>query len=93
MEEAGERDHAATPFVADPQVAAFFDVDNTLIQGASIILLARGLAKHKFFNLSDLLGLAWTQAKFRISGEENKDDVEAGKAKALAFVEGGPSPS
>ena len=88
VEEAGERDHAATPFVADPQVAAFFDVDNTLIQGASIILLARGLAKHKFFNLSDLLGLAWTQAKFRISGEENKDDVEAGKAKALAFVEG-----
>lgn len=83
-----EDEHAAEPFVADPQVAAFFDVDNTLIQGASLILLARGLAKHKFFTASDLLGLAWTQAKFRISGEENQDDVSAGRDKALSFVKG-----
>ena len=86
--EVSEDEHAATPFVVDPTVAAFFDVDNTLIQGASIILLARGLAKHKFFTARDIVGLAWSQAKFRISGEENKGDVEAGKAKALAFVEG-----
>ena len=83
-----EEEHATEPFVADPTVAAFFDVDNTLIQGASIILLARGLAKHKFFTARDLMGLAWTQAKFRISGEENADDVAAGRDKALAFVEG-----
>ena len=81
-------DHAAEPHVADPKVAAFFDVDNTLIQGASIILLARGLAKHKFFNARDLAGLAWSQAKFRISGQENADDVAAGREKALSFVEG-----
>ena len=81
-------DGAEEPYVADPQVAAFFDVDNTLIQGASIILLARGLAKHKFFTASDLLGLAWSQAKFRISGEENADDVAAGRDKALSFVKG-----
>ena len=86
--EVSEDAHAAEPFVADPQVAAFFDVDNTLIQGASIILLARGLAKHKFFTASDLFGLAWSQAKFRISGEENADDVASGRDKALAFVEG-----
>ena len=86
--EADAAEHATRPFVADPEVAAFFDVDNTLIQGASIILLARGLAKHKFFTASDLLGLAWSQAKFRISGEENADDVAAGRDKALAFVEG-----
>ena len=72
----------------DPRVAAFFDVDNTLIQGASIILLARGLAKHKFFTARDLAGLAWSQAKFRISGEENAGDVAAGRDKALSFVEG-----
>ncbi|KAA0919967.1 HAD-IB family hydrolase [Dietzia sp. ANT_WB102] len=72
----------------DPQVAAFFDVDNTLIQGASIILLARGLAKHRFFTARDLVGLAWSQAKFRLSGEENAEDVAAGRDKALSFVEG-----
>ncbi|MCT1863270.1 HAD family hydrolase [Dietzia cinnamea] len=78
----------AEPFVADPRVAAFFDVDNTLIQGASIILLARGLAKHRFFTARDIAGLAWSQAKFRISGEENADDVAAGRDKALSFVKG-----
>ena len=79
---------ATEPFVADPRVAAFFDVDNTLIQGASIILLARGLAKHRFFTARDVAGLAWSQAKFRISGEENADDVAAGRDKALSFVAG-----
>ncbi|MEH6820721.1 HAD family hydrolase [Dietzia psychralcaliphila] len=81
-------DHAATRFVPDPQAAAFFDVDNTLIQGASIILLARGLAKHKFFTAQDVAGMAWSQIKFRVSGNENADDVAAGRDKALSFVKG-----
>lgn len=81
-------DHAATRFVPDPQAAAFFDVDNTLIQGASIILLARGLAKHKFFTAQDVASMAWSQVKFRVSGKENADDVAAGRDKALSFVKG-----
>lgn len=85
---APDDDHAATPVVPDPRAAAFFDVDNTLIQGASIILLARGLAKHRFFTARDVAGLAWTQVKFRVSGKENADDVAAGRDKALAFVQG-----
>lgn len=75
-------------FVSDPEAAAFFDVDNTLIQGASIIHFARGLAKHKFFTTADLLDMAWTQAKFRLSGRENADDVASGREKALGFVKG-----
>ncbi|MBB1024716.1 MULTISPECIES: HAD family hydrolase [unclassified Dietzia] len=81
-------DHAATQFVPDPQAAAFFDVDNTLIQGASIILLARGLAKHKFFTAQDVASMAWSQVKFRVSGKENAEDVAAGREKALNFVKG-----
>lgn len=80
--------HAASPFAPDLQTAAFFDVDNTLIQGASIIHLARGLAKHKFFTAKDVAGLAWSQVKFRVSGKENADDVAAGRDKALSFVQG-----
>ncbi|WP_413464440.1 HAD family hydrolase [Dietzia sp. PP-33] len=83
-----DADHASATFVPDPQAAAFFDVDNTLIQGASIILLARGLAKHKFFTAQDVAGLAWSQVKFRVSGRENADDVAAGRDKALSFVQG-----
>ena len=80
--------HRDEPFVPDHRVAAFFDVDNTLVQGASIILLARGLAKHKFFTTRDLVGMAWTQGKFRLSGKENADDVASGREKALGFVKG-----
>ena len=76
------------PFVPDPEAAAFFDVDNTLVQGASILLLARGLAKHKFFTTRDVIGMAWTQIKFRVSGTENADDVAEGREKALGFVKG-----
>ena len=37
----------ATP--DDPETAAFFDVDNTIMQGASIFHLARGLHRREFF--------------------------------------------
>lgn len=83
-----EAAHPEEPYVPDPEVAAFFDVDNTLIQGASILLLARGLAKHKFFSVGDIADMAWTQLKFRVSGKENADDVAAGREKALSFVKG-----
>lgn len=74
--------------IHDPTVAAFFDVDNTLVQGASIILLARGLAKHKFFSSRDLTRMLWQQTKFRISGNESMSDVASGREKALSFVKG-----
>lgn len=82
----GEGDDPA--LVPDPAAAAFFDVDNTLIQGASILLLARGMAKHKFFTSRDLATMAWQQAKFRISGRESMSDVSSGREKALGFVKG-----
>ena len=33
----------------DPTAAAFFDVDNTLIRGASVFHLAVGLARQRYF--------------------------------------------
>ena len=47
---------------ADPTAAAFFDVDNTVMQGASIFHLARGLHRREFFSTRDILGAAWKQA-------------------------------
>lgn len=72
----------------DLTAAAFFDVDNTLVQGASIIHFARGLAAHKYFTYGDILDFAWTQAKFQITGKENADDVAEGREKALSFIAG-----
>ena len=43
----------------DPTAAAFFDVDNTVMQGASIFHLARGLHRREFFTTRDILSAAW----------------------------------
>jgi HAD superfamily hydrolase (TIGR01490 family) len=69
-------------------VAAFFDVDNTMMQGASIYWLARGLAARKYFTTADLVGFAWGQLKFRLLAREQHGDISEAKHAALAFVKG-----
>ena len=60
---------------ADPTAAAFFDVDNTVMQGASIFHLARGLHRREFFSTRDILGAAWKQIYFRVVGVEDPEHV------------------
>lgn len=74
----------------DTGAAAFFDVDNTLIQGSSLVELALGMTRQKFFRISEIAPFAWKQLKFRISGKENAGDVAAGRVKALEFIKGRP---
>jgi HAD superfamily hydrolase (TIGR01490 family) len=76
----------ATP--ADPTAAAFFDVDNTVMQGASLFHLARGLHRREFFTTRDILSAAWKQAYFRLVGVEDPDHVAETRASALAFIKG-----
>ncbi len=76
----------ATP--ADPSVAAFFDVDNTMMQGASIFHLARGLHRRKFFTTREILAAAWKQTYFRVVGVEDPDHVAETRASALSFISG-----
>ena len=71
----------------DLTAAAFFDVDNTMMQGASIFHFARGLVARNFFTTQDLVRFALLQVKFRIIGED-PDDTHTAREGALAFVEG-----
>lgn len=84
-------DHPDTVVVGDRSVdetaAAFFDVDNTLVHGASIYWFARGLAARRFFRHRDLMRFAVQQARFRLQGE-NHDHIQRIKESALAFVAG-----
>jgi HAD superfamily hydrolase (TIGR01490 family) len=73
---------------ADPHAAAFFDVDNTVMQGASIFHLARGLYQRDFFTARDIGRFAWQQAKFRMVGREQLDDVHEARETALSFAAG-----
>ena len=76
------------PAPPDLTAAAFFDVDNTMMMGASIFYFARGLAARKFFTSSDLAGFVWQQLKFRLGGRENKEDIKSHRERALSFVAG-----
>lgn len=68
--------------------AAFFDVDNTIVQGASMFHLARGLYRRRFFGTRDILGAAWKEAYFRLAGVEDPEHVEKTRTSALAFITG-----
>src|SRR3954469_790093 len=79
---------ASLVVLPDPGAAAFFDVDNTMMQGASIYHFARGLAARDFFTWRDLAQFAMKQISFRIKGVEDPAHMEEAKEAALAFVAG-----
>ena len=58
--------------------AAFFDLDNTLLRGASAFLFAKAAFERKFVNRRELWRFAWQQFKFITRGES---------AKMLAHIE------
>lgn len=82
-----EVEHALAPD-PDPSAAAFFDVDNTLMQGASIFHLARGLHRRDFFTTGDIARAAWQQLYFRIAGVEDPEHIAKARSSALAFIAG-----
>jgi HAD superfamily hydrolase (TIGR01490 family) len=72
----------------DRTAGAFFDVDNTLMRGASIYQFARGLAARKMFTSVDLAKMTYAQLFLRVRGTEHAGHIESARAGALAFVAG-----
>lgn len=75
---------AATP---PRPVIAFFDVDNTLLRGASIYHLGRGARRHGILKLRDLVRFGWHQARFIAVGE-NSRHLTGVRERALRIVAG-----
>ena len=75
------------PPPGDPTAAAFFDVDNTIVRGASIFHLARGLYRRDFLSMRDIIRFAVQQARFIALGEhlETVADIQT---RALSFIAG-----
>jgi HAD superfamily hydrolase (TIGR01490 family) len=71
----------------DNSAAAFFDVDNTMMVGASIFHFAKGLAARDFFSWRDLVRFTVRQARLRLRGESH-GDMHHTRESALAFVAG-----
>lgn len=72
----------------DPTAAAFFDVDNTIMRGASIFHFAVGLARRRFFDARQVVDFGRRQLRFVMSGSEDLEDMASATASALSFVEG-----
>jgi HAD superfamily hydrolase (TIGR01490 family) len=67
--------------------AAFFDLDNTLIQGASLFHLARGLAARRILTTRQIARYGWGQFSFRMRGER-AGQLESTRNRALSFAQG-----
>ncbi|MHC8424357.1 HAD family hydrolase [Streptomyces sp. NB004] len=76
------------PVHGDERAAAFFDLDNTVMQGAAIFHFGRGLYKRKFFETRDLARFAWQQAYFRLAGLEDPEHMQDARDSALSIVKG-----
>jgi len=72
---------------AHTQVAAFFDVDNTIIRGASAYHLSRGLREHGYLRTRDIFRFAFEQFKYRLFGE-TKQQMETVQKEAPRFFAG-----
>ena len=72
----------------DPLAAAFFDLDNTIVQGASIYHFARGMYRRGFFDARTIAKALWFQVYFRAAGQEKAAHVADARETMLSFIAG-----
>ena len=88
-DEVGASDQRQVPLIhEDPTAAAFFDLDNTVVQGASLFYLAKGLYRRGFFPPRVILKGLWLQAYFRMVGREKPGHIQDVRSVTLGFIEG-----
>lgn len=56
--------------------AAFFDVDNTMVNGTSLIQLGKGLYRLGYFDARLIARAVWLETSFRFSGEKHSHIAE-----------------
>jgi HAD superfamily hydrolase (TIGR01490 family) len=79
---------ALAPENSGAGAAAFFDIDNTIMRGSSIVALAKGMADRDYFTTSEVVDFTWKQLKYVLSGRENMDDMAQATENGLLFVKG-----
>ncbi|GAA1849508.1 HAD-IB family hydrolase [Myceligenerans crystallogenes] len=67
--------------------AAFFDVDNTIVRGASSFHLARAAYQRGFFKTRDLVRFGVVQARYLMFGED-REQINEVRNRALELIAG-----
>ena len=75
------------PPPSDRPIVAFFDVDNTLMRGASVYYVGRAAWRRGLISWRDIAVFAWHQFRFLAVGE-NRKHLSTAKERALALVGG-----
>lgn len=78
---------AAPPPPSDRPIVAFFDVDNTLMRGASVYYVGREAFRRGLISWRDIAVFAWHQFRFLAVGE-NREHLATAKERALGLVGG-----
>ncbi len=68
-------------------IAAFFDVDNTLLHGASLMYLAREARSLGIVRIGDLLPFVWESRRFTKSGE-NLNVLDVVRDRGMSLLSG-----
>jgi HAD superfamily hydrolase (TIGR01490 family) len=71
----------------DRPIIAFFDVDNTLLRGASVFQLGKGAFREGLITVRDIAVFGWHQIRFLAVGENGKHMSKA-RDRALELVGG-----
>ena len=71
----------------DRPIIAFFDVDNTLLRGASVFQLGKGAFRKRLITARDIARFSWHQFRFLAVGENGKH-MSAARERALELVGG-----
>jgi HAD superfamily hydrolase (TIGR01490 family) len=72
---------------SDRPIVAFFDVDNTLMRGASVYYVGREAFRRGLISWRDIALFAWHQFRFLAVGE-NREHLATAKDRALGLVGG-----
>jgi HAD superfamily hydrolase (TIGR01490 family) len=75
------------PPATDRPIIAFFDVDNTLLRGASAFQLGKAAFREGMITARDILVFGWHQLRFLAVGENGKH-MSAARERALELVGG-----
>jgi HAD superfamily hydrolase (TIGR01490 family) len=78
---------AVPPPPADRPIVAFFDVDNTLMRGASVYYVGREAFRLGLISWRDIALFAWHQFRFLAVGE-NRNHLSTSKERALGLASG-----
>jgi HAD superfamily hydrolase (TIGR01490 family) len=72
---------------SDRPIIAFFDVDNTLMRGASVFHVGRGAFRRGLLGIRDIARFAWHDFRFVKVGE-NRAHLATARERALELVAG-----